>query len=80
MITYNKEISQLQPSRSIAFMAQAKQMKATYKQGENTEIFNGISDWLYEEEFAVTRLFAFSPDSKQVAFVRLDETEVPLQS
>ena len=29
MIQYNKEISQLQPSRSIAFMAQAKQMKAT---------------------------------------------------
>lgn len=29
MITYNNEISQLQPSRSIAFMAQAKQMKAT---------------------------------------------------
>ena len=45
--------------------------------GENTEIFNGISDWLYEEEFGVTRLFAFSPDSKLVAFVRLDETEVP---
>lgn len=29
MITYNNEISQLQPSRSIAFMTQAKQMKAT---------------------------------------------------
>jgi aspartate aminotransferase len=29
LITYNNEISQLQPSRSIAFMAQAKQMKAT---------------------------------------------------
>ena len=29
MITYNNEISRLQPSRSIAFMAQAKQMKAT---------------------------------------------------
>lgn len=29
MNTYNKEISQLQPSRSIAFMAQAKQMKAS---------------------------------------------------
>ena len=28
MFEYNKEISQLQPSRSIAFMAQAKQMKA----------------------------------------------------
>ena len=43
----------------------------------NTEIFNGISDWLYEEEFGATGLFAFSPDNKQVAFVRLDETEVP---
>lgn len=29
MIAYNKEISELQPSRSIAFMAQAKQMKTT---------------------------------------------------
>lgn len=45
---------------------------------DNTEIFNGISDWLYEEEFGVTCLFAFSPDSKQLAFVRLNETNVPV--
>ena len=43
----------------------------------NTDIFNGIADWLYEEEFGITRLFAFSPDSKMVAFVRLNETGVP---
>ena len=43
----------------------------------NTDIFNGIADWLYEEEFGITRLFAFSPDSKMVAFVRLNETQVP---
>lgn len=43
----------------------------------NTEIFNGISDWLYEEEFGTTCLFAFSPDNKQLAFVRLNETDVP---
>lgn len=47
----------------------------TSKEGE--EIFNGISDWLYEEEFGTTCMFAFSPDSKQVAFVRLDEQDVP---
>ena len=41
------------------------------------ELYNGISDWLYEEEFAITCLFAFSPDNKQVAFVRLNETDVP---
>lgn len=44
---------------------------------EGSEIFNGISDWLYEEEFGTTCMFAFSPDSKQVAFVRLDEQDVP---
>ena len=41
------------------------------------EIFNGIADWLYEEEFGITQLFSFSPDSKMVAFVRLNETGVP---
>lgn len=44
---------------------------------ENTDIINGVADWLYEEEFATTALFAWSPDSKALAFVRLDETEVP---
>ena len=43
----------------------------------NPDIINGIADWLYEEEFGTTALFAWSPDSKQVAFVRLDEREVP---
>ena len=43
----------------------------------NTDIISGIADWLYEEEFGITALFAWSPDSKQLAFVRLDETEVP---
>lgn len=43
----------------------------------NPDIINGIADWLYEEEFGITTLFAWSPDSKQLAFIRLDETQVP---
>ena len=43
----------------------------------NTDVINGVADWLYEEEFGTTALFAWSPDSRQLAFVRLDETEVP---
>lgn len=43
----------------------------------NTQIFNGVADWLYEEEFGTTALFAFSPDSKFLAFVRMNEKEVP---
>ena len=43
---------------------------------ENPDIINGVADWLYEEEFATTALFAWSPDSKSLAFVRLDESDV----
>ncbi len=43
-------------------------------------IWNGIADWLYEEEFGVTCLMQFSPDSKQLAFIRLDDKDVPATS
>lgn len=43
---------------------------------EDPDIISGIADWLYEEEFGTTSLFAFSPDSKMLAFVRLDEHDV----
>ena len=43
-------------------------------------IWNGISDWLYEEEFGRTCLMQFSPDSKQLAFIRLDDQDVPSTS
>ena len=47
------------------------------KDGEVNKILNGITDWVYEEEFAVTNLMAWSPDSEYLAFVRSDESEVP---
>lgn len=43
----------------------------------DTDIISGVADWLYEEEFSTTALYAWSPDSKKLAFVRLDEHEVP---
>lgn len=47
------------------------------KDGEFGKIINGTPDWVYEEEFVATRYFVFSPDSKLLAFVRFDETDVP---
>ncbi len=47
------------------------------KDGIAGKIINGIADWVYEEEFGQTRYFEFSPDSKQLAFVRFNESEVP---
>ncbi|MDR1200762.1 MAG: S9 family peptidase [Tannerellaceae bacterium] len=50
------------------------------KDGEINKILNGITDWVYEEEFSVTNLMAWSPDSEVLAFVRFDETNVPQMS
>jgi len=44
---------------------------------EDKDIISGTADWLYEEEFATTSLMAWSPDSKQLAYIVLDEHEVP---
>ncbi len=45
--------------------------------GKKNEIINGITDWVYEEEFAFVRAFDWSADSNKVAFIRFDEKEVP---
>ncbi|GHS95631.1 peptidase S9 [Bacteroidia bacterium] len=47
------------------------------KDGELGKILNGVTDWVYEEEFSVTNLMSWSSDSKFLAFVKSDESEVP---
>ena len=45
--------------------------------GVKNSIINGITDWVYEEEFAFVRAFDWSADSKKVAYIRFDESKVP---
>ncbi len=45
--------------------------------GAKNKIINGISDWVYEEEFSFVRAFDWSADSKKIAFIKFNETEVP---
>ncbi len=44
--------------------------------GKKNEIINGAPDWVYEEEFAFSKAFAWSPDGKNIAFYRFDESDV----
>ena len=46
--------------------------------GAWNEVINGTTDWVYEEEFGSTRAYAFSPDGTRLAYLRFDETQVPL--
>ena len=45
--------------------------------GQKNSIINGITDWVYEEEFAFVKAFDWSTDSKKVAYIRFDESKVP---
>ncbi|WP_026776751.1 S9 family peptidase [Polaribacter sp. Hel_I_88] len=47
------------------------------KDGKKNHIINGITDWVYEEEFAFVRAFEWSNNSEYLAFLRFDETDVP---
>ena len=44
------------------------------------QTINGITDWVYEEEFGFVRAFHWSPDSKKIVFMRFDESKVPIFS
>jgi len=48
------------------------------KDGRRNEVINGIPDWVYEEEFSTNSSMVFTADSKQLVWIRYDESKVPL--
>ena len=60
------------------FMLSLSDMQETQitTNGEFNKIINGTTDWVYEEEFALTKVFFWSPDSKKIAFYSFDESNV----
>ena len=55
----------------------SRKSRALTTDGAWNEVINGTTDWVYEEEFGKTVAYAFSPDSREVAFLRFDESRVP---
>jgi dipeptidyl-peptidase-4 len=47
------------------------------KDGKKNHIINGITDWVYEEEFAFVRAFDWNADGTKIAYIKFDETQVP---
>lgn len=44
---------------------------------ENSAVLNGKVDWVYEEELDVRSNYFWSPDSRNIAYLQMDETHVP---
>lgn len=47
------------------------------KDGKKNTIINGITDWVYEEEFAFVRAYDWNTSGDKIAFIRFDESNVP---
>ena len=45
--------------------------------GKLNHVINGVTDWVYEEEFAFVRAFEWNSSGDQIAYIKFDETNVP---
>ncbi len=52
------------------------QVRQVTTDGERNRVINGLPDWVYEEEYAFSRAFEFSPDGNRIAWLRFDESRV----
>ncbi|MCF4100859.1 S9 family peptidase [Gillisia sp. M10.2A] len=45
--------------------------------GKKNKVINGITDWVYEEEFAFVKAFEWNANGTTVAFLKFNEADVP---
>ncbi|MDI9310396.1 MAG: DPP IV N-terminal domain-containing protein [Limnohabitans sp.] len=55
----------------------SKQQQQVTTDGKKNSIINGVTDWVYEEEFSFVRAYDWNLGSDKIAFIRFDETNVP---
>ncbi|TDQ33314.1 S9 family peptidase [Zeaxanthinibacter enoshimensis] len=56
---------------------QASETTQVTNDGKINSIINGVTDWVYEEEFAFVKAFEWNSDGSRIAFLRFDESRVP---
>nr|NQU89665.1 S9 family peptidase [Bacteroidota bacterium] len=59
----------------ITDLSTGEEKQITYD-GRDRYIINGTTDWVYEEEFSITKGFCWSPDGSKIAYLRFDESGV----
>jgi dipeptidyl-peptidase-4 len=54
----------------------SSQVRRLTDRGDNRLLFNGIADWVYEEELDLHRSFWWSEDSGKIAFLQFDTSPI----
>ena len=60
----------------LARLTPVLRIRALTTDGVPSAILNGELDWVYPEELRIEHGFAFSPDGRYIAYLRLDERDV----
>ncbi|SCY51463.1 S9 family peptidase [Flavobacterium caeni] len=72
-----KKIAYAKDNNLYVYDIASKKTQQITSDGKKNSIINGITDWVYEEEFAFVRAYDWSADGSKIAFIRFDETQVP---
>ncbi len=54
----------------------SNEIQQVTQDGEINKIINGMADWVYEEEFSLTKAYCWSSDSRKLAYIKFNEAEV----
>ncbi|APQ16888.1 S9 family peptidase [Maribacter hydrothermalis] len=72
-----KQVAYVRDNNIYIFDVTTGATKQVTVDGVKNKIINGVTDWVYEEEFAFVRAFEWNSDGSKIAFLRFDETNVP---
>ncbi len=72
-----KQVAYVYENNLYIFDIANKSTKQLTTDGVKNKIINGVTDWVYEEEFSFVRAFEWNSDGTKIAFLRFDETNVP---
>ncbi|MFS4468571.1 S9 family peptidase [Maribacter sp. 2210JD10-5] len=72
-----KEVAYVSNNNLYIFNLESKKTRQITTDGVKNKIINGVTDWVYEEEFAFVKAFQWNTDGTKIAFLKFDETNVP---
>jgi dipeptidyl-peptidase-4 len=69
-------VSYVSDNNIFIYNIKSKKVKKLTTNGEKNKVINGMSDWVYEEEFVLTQAYEWSANSKEIAYLSFDESSV----
>jgi len=64
-------------SKDLANDAEMPLTRSSEKEEKDESLLNGEVDWVYAEELSVRSNYFWSPDSRDIVFLQMDESKVP---